>query len=88
MINDKKFTPETKINARKYPETGEEMSIDEKIDDPDYEFNEWSDELVKELRYRFRNGATTSQLAQKINIFEWAIREKLGLKAKEENMGL
>ena len=63
-------------------------NIAQAIDDESFEFEEFSDELEKELRYLFKNGYDTGKLARKTGIFESAIRERLGLKQNEENYKL
>ena len=63
-------------------------NIAQAIDDESFEFESWSDELVKELRHLFRNGDDTEKLAQKTGLDEWAIRERLDLKHKQKNLSL
>lgn len=69
-----------KMEAR-WKEKGYE-NICQAIDDPDFDFKYWSEELVNELKYLFRNGYSTSKLSQMTGMQEWKIREKLNLKPK------
>ncbi len=62
--------------------------IGQAIDNPKFEFESWSDELVKELYHRFKNGADTEKLAQQTGLTEYSIREKLNLKHKEKSLSL
>lgn len=63
-------------------------NISQAIDDKNYKFEEWSEDLIKELNHLFKNGYSTKQLSILTGLKEWGIRDRLNLKTKKENISL